>query len=214
MSRSTRAPSSAAVRLGGSIAVGGAVGLLVLRAGEPALAGLTGFALTHLTFVVWGWAALWPMDAETTRSNSRRERLRRTIDELLVVVIAVGALVGIVLLMLLADSAEGNLAALIALAGVFMAWASLHLMYSSHYADLYYEHGEGGGIDFNMRQPPSFSDFLYFSYTLGMTYAVSDTNVSSPAIRNVVVRQTLLSYVFGMVVMASTINLVAGITIS
>ncbi len=42
-----------------------------------------------------------------------------------------------------------------------------------------------------------------------MTYAVSDTNVSSPDIRSVVLRQTLLSYVFGAVILASTINLVA-----
>ena len=75
--------------------------------------------------------------------------------------------------------------------------------------------GEEGGIDFNARPEhsfhPCFRDFFYFSYNLGMTYQVSDTGVSSPAIRAVVLRHCLLSYLFGTVVLASTINLVAGL---
>ena len=70
----------------------------------------------------------------------------------------------------------------------------------------------GTGIDFNEEAfEPAFRDFFYFSYNLGMTYQVSDTAVTSPAIRAVVLRHTLLSYVFGAVVLASTINLVAGL---
>lgn len=54
-------------------------------------------------------------------------------------------------------------------------------------------------------------DFLYFSYNLGMTYQVSDTGVSSSTIRAVALRHCLLSYVFGASILATTINLVAGI---
>ena len=67
------------------------------------------------------------------------------------------------------------------------------------------------GIDFNGDQLPAFRDFLYFSYNLGMTYQVSDTSVSSSAIRQVVLRHCLLSYVFGTSILATTINLVVGI---
>ena len=68
-----------------------------------------------------------------------------------------------------------------------------------------------GGIDFNSDDEPAYRDFLYFSYNLGMTYQVSDTAVSSSAIRGVVLRHCLLSYVFGTVILATTINLVTGI---
>ena len=92
-------------------------------------------------------------------------------------------------MLLLGGDSETEHAAL-ALAGVFLAWAALHLMYASRYAFLYYvktEDGESstGGIDFNSDQPPTYRDFLYFSYNLGMTYQVSDTAVSSSAIRTV-----------------------------
>jgi len=68
-----------------------------------------------------------------------------------------------------------------------------------------------GGIDFNSEEPPSYRDFLYFSYNLGMTYQVSDTNVTSPVVRAIVLRHCLLSYAFGTVILATTINLVVGI---
>ena len=100
----------------------------------------------------------------------------------------------------------------VGLVGVFAAWAVLHLMYSARYAHLFYDE-PAGGIDFNGGDGyrPRYRDFLYFGYNLGMTYQVSDTAVSSPLIRAVVLRHCLLGYVFGTVVLAATINLVAGI---
>lgn len=68
-----------------------------------------------------------------------------------------------------------------------------------------------GGIDFDSPGSPKYVDFLYFSYNLGMTYQVSDTNVSTTEIRAVALRHCLLSYVFGAGVLATTINLVTGI---
>lgn len=61
------------------------------------------------------------------------------------------------------------------------------------------------------RAPRIDPDFFYFSYNLGMTYQVSDTNVSHPLIRSVALRHCLLSYLFGISVLATTINLVAGV---
>ena len=110
---------------------------------------------------------------------------------------------------MLARYHEGGRA--LVLCGVFMAWASLHLMYAARYAHLYYVTCGGTGIDFNAEEyEPAYRDFFYFSYNLGMTYQVSDTAVTSPPSGRRL-RHTLLSYVFGAVVLASTINLVAGI---
>jgi uncharacterized membrane protein len=132
-----------------------------------------------------------------------------------VVGVSLLGLVGIAVLLVVGDSRDHEVAALLALCGVFMAWASLHLMYAARYAHLYYVTCGGTCIDFNAeRYAPAFRDFFYFSYNLGMTYQVSDTAVTSPAIRAVVLRHTLLSYVFGAVVLASTIDLVAGIATS
>ncbi|MEU0130506.1 MULTISPECIES: DUF1345 domain-containing protein [unclassified Streptomyces] len=171
---------------------------------------LAGIAAAEAVFVVAGWSALWPMDATTTRHNVRLEQFRPVVEELAVVAAALCGLVGIVLLLLVGDADLSHAAAATALCGVFMAWASLHLMYATRYAYLYYLAPEGG-IDFNTEEQPKYVDFLYFSYNLGMTYQVSDTDVSSSTIRAVALRHCLLSYVFGTGVLATAINLVVGI---
>ncbi|MEU8761534.1 DUF1345 domain-containing protein [Streptomyces sp. NPDC048659] len=203
-----RLPSAAVPRLVGSTVVGALTGLAVGTLVRASLGVLSGIAAAETVFVVSGWAVLWPMDAAATHRNVRREDFRPLLAEIAVVSAALSGLIAIVLLLTGADPGTGHAAAATALAGVFMAWAALHLMYATRYADLYY--GEpGGGIDFHSEEPPRFSDFLYFSYNLGMTYQVSDNDVASSAVRAVVLRHCLLSYVFGAGILATTVNLVA-----
>jgi uncharacterized membrane protein len=68
-----------------------------------------------------------------------------------------------------------------------------------------------GGIDFNQDERPSYVDFGYLALTIGMTFQVSDTDLQRPAIRVTALRHALLSYLFGAVILAATINLVAGL---
>ena len=69
-----------------------------------------------------------------------------------------------------------------------------------------------GGIDFKSDAKPKYSDFAYVAFTLGMTYQVSDTDLQSPVMRATALRHALISYVFGAVIIAATINLVAGLS--
>ncbi|MFF4248737.1 DUF1345 domain-containing protein [Streptomyces sp. NPDC001822] len=205
-----RLARSAVPRLAGALIVGAVIGGVAgVTTGLP-LGFLAGIAAAEAAFVVTGWIALWPMDAATTHHNVRREEFRPVAEELAVVAAALCGLVGIVLLLLVGDADLSHAAAAAALCGVFMAWASLHLMYATRYAYLYYAAPEGG-IDFNTDERPRYVDFLYFSYNLGMTYQVSDTDVSSSTIRAVALRHCLLSYVFGTGILATAINLVIGI---
>lgn len=55
-------------------------------------------------------------------------------------------------------------------------------------------------------------DFAYLSYTVGMTFQVSDTNISKAKVRHSILRHSLLSYLFGTVIVATTINLVASLS--
>lgn len=203
-------PLSAVPRLAAAGVAGAVIGSVVGVLTKAPLGILAVSAAAETLFVVAGWIVLWPMDAATTHRNVRREEFRPVTEELVVVGAAVCGLVGIVVLLLLGDSGMGHAAAATALGGVFMAWAALHLLYATRYAYLYYL-SPAGGIDFNSAAPPAYSDFLYFSFNLGMTYQVSDTDVSSSTIRAVVLRHCLLSYVFGASILATTINLVAGI---
>lgn len=86
----------------------------------------------------------------------------------------------------------------------------MHTLFTLRYARLYFA-GQAGGIDFNNNEPPRIVDFAYVAFTIGMTYQVSDTNISQFDIRSLALRQGLLSYLFGAVILASVINLVAGL---
>jgi uncharacterized membrane protein len=201
---------SAAPRLIGGAVAGAVIGVIVGMSTNVPLGILAAIAATATIFVAAGLIVLWPMDATTTHHNAQREDFRPVAEEFVVVTAAVFGLAAIVVLLVLGNSRTTHAAAAVALAGVFMAWAALHLMYATRYAHLYYE-APHGGIDFNTDEPPAYSDFLYFSYNLGMTYQVSDTSVSSTALRKIVLRHCLLSYIFGTGILATTINLVVGI---
>ncbi|MER5470634.1 DUF1345 domain-containing protein [Streptomyces sp. NPDC002935] len=202
-------PLNAVPRLTCAVVLGALVGVAVGLSTDVDLGLLAGIAATELSFVLAGWVVLWPMTATATRHNARREDFRPMTDELVVVVVALCGMFAIVLLLVRGQADNGQAAAVTALCGVFTAWAALHLMYATRYAYLYYE--AGGGIDFNSDNPPAYRDFFYFSYNLGMTYQVSDTDVSSSKIRSIVLRHSLLSYVFGTSILATAINVVVGI---
>ena len=159
--------------------IGALTGAIVAVVVDVALGILVGIAATATIFVAGGWILLWPMDAGATRRNAGREEFRRSSRSsscrrrsLRAGQHRAAAQTG--------DSDPGHAAT--ALAGVFMTWAGLHLMYARATRYLYYE-TSAGGIDFNSDDPPAFRDFFYFSYNLGMTYQVSDTDVSSATIR-------------------------------
>jgi uncharacterized membrane protein len=195
-----------------SVVGGIVIGVVVASLTDALLGVLSGIVVTATTFALTGWRALWPMDADSTRRHARRDEFEPRLEEVVVVVWAVAGLIAVALLLLLRKTEERPLVALLALGGVAMSWAGLHLMYAARYAYVFYS-DRSGGIDFNGDDPPAYRDFLYFSYNLGMTYQVSDTAVSSRTIRAVVLRHCLLSYSFGTVILATTINLIASVVV-
>ena len=188
------------------------IGAVVAALTHALLGVLTGIASTATIFDLTGWRALWPIDAESTSRHARRDEFEPHLEEVVVVAWALAGLITVVLLLLLGKTEERPLVALLALASVAMSWAGLHLMYAARYAYLFYS-AAGRGIDFNGSDPPAYRDFLYFSYNLGMTYQVSDTDVSSRTIRAVVLRHCLLSYAFGTVILATTISVIADVVV-
>ena len=203
-------PSSAPGRLTLAGFIGLAVLLVVALLVNPPLGVLSGLAAMGAVFTIAGVVVLWPMTPAETRSNARRQDYRPHIEELVVAAAALGSLVGVIVVLVLGSSGTRTAAAATGVTGVFLAWSMLHLMYTARYAHHYYIEPVGG-IDFNNDQPPAYRDFFYFSYNLGMTYQVSDTSVSDSAIRSVVLRHCLLSYLFGTGILAAAINLVLGI---
>jgi len=201
---------AATVRAVTSIVAGAAVGIVVSIFMEWQYGLLIGWMAAAAVFVTWMLITIWPMDAPSTARHAVREDPGRALTDIFVVLAAVASLVAVGLLLTANDTSGKNLHAGLSVGSVALAWASVHTMFTTRYARLYYG-GPDGGIDFNETDPPKYTDFAYLAFTIGMTFQVSDTSLRTKELRSTALRHSLLSYLFGTVVIASMINLVAGL---
>jgi uncharacterized membrane protein len=172
-----------------------------------------GWAVAALAYSLRVWLRLWRFDAEQTRANASREDPERGVTDVLIVMISIASLFSVGFVLVQASMARGAQEAVLAglaVVSVALSWILLHTLYALRYARLYYAHGDG--ISFNQDEPPRYSDFAYLAFTLGMTYQVSDTNISRSDIRSAALGHALLSFLFGSFVLATTINLIAGLS--
>jgi uncharacterized membrane protein len=180
-----------------------------------AYAPLVGWGIAALAFEVRAWITVGGMDAEETRAHATTEDPSRTVSDVLVTGANLASLAAVGYVIVESGKAsnpvqQGMLAAL-ALLSVAVSWVLVQTLYTLRYARIYY--GDiPGGIEFNSPDPPAYVDFAYLAFTMGMTYQVSDTNLQTRGFRSVVLRHGLLSYLFGSVVLATTINLVVGLS--
>ena len=201
------------MRLLASVTFGAAVGVAVSFAGPWQVALLGGWMAAAALFVVWMWLTIWPMDARATAAHAVRENPGRAATDATFLLAALASLIAVGLLLLGgASNAGGKPAqAALSLGSVALAWASVHTLFTARYARLYYA-GPAGVIDFHDPEPPRYSDFAYLALTIGMTFQVSDTDLRTAVIRATALRHALLSYVFGVGIIATMVNLVAGLS--
>jgi uncharacterized membrane protein len=96
------------------------------------------------------------------------------------------------------------------------SWLMTHVIFALRYAHEYYARDEGGpeidrGLDFPDEKQPDYLDFMYFSLVLGMTFQVSDVQITSRKLRRVATLHGLMSFLFNTVIVALTVNLAAGL---
>ena len=186
---------------------------LELLLGPWDLAPLAWWDTAAVVLLGWIWLAVGRLDGEGTAALAAREDPTAAAADLLVLTAAVASL-SAVGLAIIGASGEQGAAAIgrigLGVVSVLLSWALVHTIFTLRYADLYYG-GAPGGIDFNQAEPPSYTDFAYVAFTVGMTYQVSDTNLRTGPIRSTALRHSLLSYLFGTAVIAVTINLIANL---
>jgi uncharacterized membrane protein len=194
--------------------IGITVGAISAANGLGSEALVIGWAAASLVFVIWVWLVIGRMDSRSTASHAVREDPVRGVAELLILGATVASLGAVALLLIdarSASNARGGVLAAMALGSVALSWALIHTLYTLRYARLFYD-ASPGGIDFNTEELPSYIDFAYVAFTLGMTFQVADTDLESTAFRGAALRHALLSYLFGTVVVAATINLAVSLS--
>ncbi|HVZ06481.1 DUF1345 domain-containing protein [Rhodopila sp.] len=96
------------------------------------------------------------------------------------------------------------------------SWLMAHVSFAYRYAHEFYTRQDGndevdGGLDFPDEKRPDYLDFFYFSLVLGMTFQVSDVQITSRKLRRVATVHGLLSFLFNTVILALTVNIAAGL---
>jgi len=142
--------------------------------------------------------------------------------EQLFFIVIIATLFGLagILQLLLTKQGSGHEKAIIlpiAILGMLFSWLLVHSIFTVRYAHLYYgndpEQPEThvGGLKFPSESKPDFLDFAYFSFVLGMTFQVSDVEVTSKKMRRIALFHGLLSFGYNTVIVALTINIIAGL---
>jgi len=175
---------------------------------------LLGWDAAALVFLVWIWSTVWPLDGQLTSHYAVREDPSRAGADIVVLIATLASLASVLLVLADAGKLQGAsqiIQIALGVVSVVVSWTVLHTIYALRYAELYYA-GQPGGIDFPGVHNPSYKDFAYLSFTLGMTFQVSDTGFRNSEFRTAALRHTLISYLFGTIIIATTINLIAGLT--
>ena len=202
---------SASTRILLSFAAGLVVGLVVSFFALAEAAALIVWDVASGSFLIGAWLTVWRLDPESTQRRATRLDPSRGVADLLLLTAGVAILAAVALALVRAGAAHGGTKAFllaIGLVSVVFSWLTVHTVFTLAYARLYY--GEKpGGIEFNQPELPDYLDFAYLAFTIGMTFQVSDTNLTEKAVRRTALQHALVSYLFGAVILALTINIVA-----
>ena len=170
-------------------------------------------------FLMSAWIIIFNRTPAQIRRHAKQEDGSNLFVYVTVILFSFSSVVAVLLLMLSSNgkhSSSGYVAVVVI--GMLLSWILVHTTYTIHYAHIYYGDDD---IDKSQRAEglifpgettnPDYVDFAYFSFTIGMTFQVSDVNISSRNIRRTVLLHGLLSFVLNTFVVALTVNLIAGL---
>ena len=168
---------------------------------------MLGFDLAALAFILACLPLLRVDDPATMRAHAAANDANRTMLLVITAIVSAAILAAVAAETMGGESLGIKTKALI-VGTLLVAWLFANTIYALHYAHLFTV--RKGGVDFPGKAPPGYADFVYFSFTLGMTFQTSDVNVSDKGIRNVVTAHCFAAFVFNLGILAFTINVLGG----
>jgi uncharacterized membrane protein len=198
----------------GSASVGLLVGIALAWVVPWQLAVLAGWDVVAVLVLSRVWFRVSHFSPDETKEFATREDDSRVSAELLLIAASVASLAGAAFGLLKAHESDPTLEAVLTMASVLtvaLSWTVVHTVFALRYAHEYYTPTVPGAIDFKSggEYEPDYGDFAYVAFTVGMTFQVSDTDIGSRLIRRTVLRHALLSYLFGAIIVALMVNVIA-----
>ena len=202
-----------AIRIGVALPLGTLGAVVVGIAAGWQYAPAAGWIAAATIYLAWTWASVSPMNADEIEYLVQQQGSTRGPSETFVVIASVASLVGVAYL-LMAPNVQGpdsTIAAAVGFLSVIASWLMVNTIYALRYAVEYYTEPVGG-IEFNQNDKPSFADFAYVAFTIAVTYGVTDTALQTRRTRITALKHSLVSYLFGAVILAITIQVLGSLT--
>lgn len=171
---------------------------------------LTAWVAAATAFLLLTWPPLWSMDGAASAEVAQREDPGQALRDIILLVGSAASVLAVALVIIPAGRSDWPLIVL-GVACIAVSWGVVHTVFTLKYARLYYSEPKGG-LDFKQDGDPNFRDFAYVSFTIGMTFQVSDTEVGTSTMRSTVLRQALVSFLYAAIIIAVTINVIAGMS--
>ncbi|RYZ93734.1 MAG: DUF1345 domain-containing protein [Sphingobacteriaceae bacterium] len=203
-----------------SVAIAVAAFFLFKSDSVPATA-ITVWIAFSVTVMVLDWIIILSAHPREIRKIASLEDSSRTIIFLFVLIASLVSLIAIYLLLKsykgqAESEASGNI--ILAMVEVVTSWFMVHTLFAMRYAHLYYDAANTNralnthnGLQFPDETQPDYLDFVYFSFVVGMTFQVSDVEISSRRIRRLALVHGLVSFAFNTAIVALSINVISGL---
>ncbi|QEM06173.1 DUF1345 domain-containing protein [Mucilaginibacter rubeus] len=191
------------------------------------LAASTQFMVVWLTYALISLTlsalTIFNVHPAVIHQDAHAQDSSKTLVFLFAIFASVASLFAIVLLLRSgsgSDARQLTLHVLLSLACVVASWVLVHTIFTFRYAHYYYcdiEDGQDsktykpGGLAFPNEPKPDYLDFAYFSFVIGMTFQVSDVQITSRRIRRLALLHGLLAFSFNTIIVALSINVIAGL---
>ena len=174
---------------------------------SPVSAFIIGFDVAAATFLISILPLLRAHSVDEMRAHAAQNDANRALLLAIAVVVTLAILAAISVELAAKEAPNVPLV----IATLSLAWLFGNSVFALHYAHIYYLDGSRGGLDFaGEPDTPDYGDFVYFAYTLGMTFQTSDTGVTTSALRRIVTLHSLAAFVFNIGVLSFSINVLGG----
>ena len=210
--------TTSAQRLTYGLLAGGATVVLPLQAGLQ-FRGLLGWCVGIAVYLFLAWWLCVGFDANRTRARAQAQDSPSSILLLVLLMSNAACVAAITVLLQESRNLSGLDAVLhigLSVVALGLLWLFIQTIFTFHYAHLYYQDEQlkqpaDPGLKFPGDQEPDYFDFLYYSFVVGMTSQVSDVQVTSRKMRRLTMLHGVLSFGFNMLILALSINVVAGL---
>lgn len=209
-------------RLYFSVSVAIAVFLIFLNRFSVSQQFIVTWVAYSLTYLILAWISILFSHPKEIQKTASTQDASRTLIFIFVVTASFISLFVVVFLLRFTKSfsqQELLIYGILTTLSVISAWWTVHTVFAFRYAHLFYSlSGSGvhkdefiGGLEFPKEPEPDYLDFVYFSFIIGMTFQVSDVEISSRRIRRIVWIHSLISFVFNTVIVALSINIISSL---